>query len=73
MSTGPKVFCMIKRKTEWKNRPSMVAFLLRGSQNKTVSGHEEADSLYVYGLAPPKRGTFSGGSTGFFWEDTSQV
>ena len=41
-------------KQTFVSKLSMVASLLCGSQNKTVGGQGEADSLHVYGAAPPK-------------------
>ena len=50
-------------KRTFVSKLSMVASLLCGSQNKTVGGQGEADSLYVYGARGPfleSPGNFSG-------------
>lgn len=43
-------------KQTFVSKLSMVASLLFGSQNKTVGGHGEADSLHVYGAGSAQKG-----------------
>ena len=43
-------------KQTFVSKLSMVASLLCGSQNKTVGGQGEADSLHVYGAGSTQKG-----------------